>query len=254
MPKFGGASAPSTPKLVYGLVLSLKPASPATLKYTLANLLWVSVLASLFNNSSITSWELKQFSKYRWGWVQWLKVGTYACGTLQANRYSPPFKTAYQAEAWGNSPTKKGNQLVTVWFDNCQVAVLSSNFSLNQTVTVRRMKEAPHVKSIPSLRAISTWEVLIWKTSWDLTIPLVAKELGGGDTFVVHPWCCDHKCNNFGTPFSSPTIIKTSLPPSVQTWSGQAAHWWLLWEEAVSCSPGSKSCREEENMHQLLEP
>ena len=136
-----------------------------------------------FNNSSITSWELKQFSKYRWGWVQRLKVGTYACGTLQANRYPPPFKTAYQAEAWGNSPTNKGNQLVTVWFDNCQVAVLSSNFSLNQTVTVRRMKEAPHVKSIPSLRAISTWEVLIWKTSWDLTIPLVAQELGGGDTF-----------------------------------------------------------------------
>ena len=46
MPKFGGASF-STPKLVYGLVLSLKPASPATLKYTFANLLWVSVLASL---------------------------------------------------------------------------------------------------------------------------------------------------------------------------------------------------------------
>ena len=140
-------------------------------------------LSGLFNNSSITSWELKQFSKYKWGWVQWLKVGTYACGTCRPTGTLLSSRQSIKLKHGETHQLQKGNQLVTVWFDNCQVAVMSSNFSLNQTVTVRRMKEAPHVKSIPSLRAISTWEVLIWKTNWDLTVPLVAHELGGGDTF-----------------------------------------------------------------------
>ena len=53
---------------------------------------------------------------------------------------------------------QKGNQLVTAWFDKRQVAVLSSNFSPNQTVTVqRRMKEAPHVKSIDMPAPIFTY-------------------------------------------------------------------------------------------------
>ena len=55
--------------------------------------------------------------------------------------------------------------------------------------------------------------------------------------FLVHPWCFNHKCTNFGMSFSSPTIIETSLPLLVQTWSGQVAHWWLLWEKEV---PGHK--------------
>ena len=47
---------------------------------------------------------------------------------------------------------------MTAWFDKRQVAVLSSNFSPNQTVTVqRRMKEAPHVKSIDMPAPIFTY-------------------------------------------------------------------------------------------------
>ena len=182
MPKFGGASF-STPKLVYGLVLSLKPASPATLKYTLANLLWVSVLASL---STTLQSLLENWNSFRstggdeysdWKLVHMHVAPCRPTGTLLPSRQ--PIKLKHGE----THQLQKGNQLVTLWFDNCQVAVLSSNFSLNQTVTVQRMKEAPHIKSIPSLHAINTWEVLIWKTSWDLTIPLVAQELSGGNTF-----------------------------------------------------------------------
>ena len=90
-----------------------------------------------------------------------LKVGTYACGTLQANRYPPPFKNGRQSIKLKRGETRqlqKGNQLVTAWFDKRQVAVLSSNFSPNQTVTVqRRMKEAPHVKNVDMPAPIFTY-------------------------------------------------------------------------------------------------
>ena len=90
-----------------------------------------------------------------------LKVGTYACGTLQANRYPPPFKNGRQSIKLKRGETRqlqKGNQLVTAWFDKRQVAVLSSNFSPNQTVTVqRRMKEAPHIKNVDMPAPIFTY-------------------------------------------------------------------------------------------------
>jgi len=90
-----------------------------------------------------------------------LKVETYACGILQANRYPPPFKTGRQSIKLKSGEThqlQKGNQLVTVWFDKRQVAVLSSNFNPNQTITVqRRMKEAPHIRNTDMPAPIRTY-------------------------------------------------------------------------------------------------
>ena len=90
-----------------------------------------------------------------------LKVETYACGALQANRYPPPFKTGRQSIKLKCGETRqlqKGNQLVTVWFDKRQVAVLSSNLNPNQTITVqRRMKEAPRIRNIDMPAPIRTY-------------------------------------------------------------------------------------------------
>ena len=90
-----------------------------------------------------------------------LKVGTYACGTLRANRYPPPYKEGRAAIKLKRGETRqlqKGNQPVTVWFDKRQVAVLSSNFSPNQTVTVqRRSKEPPHIRDVGIPAPIRTY-------------------------------------------------------------------------------------------------
>ena len=85
-----------------------------------------------------------------------LRAGTYGCGTLRANRYPPPFKVgraSIKLKPGEIRQLQKGHQLLTVWFDKRQVAVLSSNSNPNETVTVqRRSKQPPHVRdtSIPA--------------------------------------------------------------------------------------------------------
>ena len=76
-----------------------------------------------------------------------LKVETYACGTLQANRYPPTFETGRQSIKLKRGETRqlqKGNQLVTVWFDKRQVAVLSSNFNPNNHSTATDEGSSSH--------------------------------------------------------------------------------------------------------------
>ena len=53
---------------------------------------------------------------------------------------------------------QKGNLLVTVWHDKRQVAVLSTNFQPDQTVTVqRRTKQPPHTKDVDIPEPIRTY-------------------------------------------------------------------------------------------------
>ena len=81
-----------------------------------------------------------------------LKLGLYACGTLNANRLPPPLKVGRSSVKIRPGETRqlqKGNLLVTMWHDKRQVAVLSSNCQPNQTMVVkRRTKQPPYVKDI----------------------------------------------------------------------------------------------------------
>ena len=80
-----------------------------------------------------------------------LKLGLYGCGTLNANRYPPPLKVGRAAIKIRRGEIKqlqKGN-LVTIWHDKRQVAILSTNCHPNQTVVVqRRVKQPPHLRSV----------------------------------------------------------------------------------------------------------
>ena len=98
-----------------------------------------------------------------------LRRGTYACGTLRANRYPPIYKGG-QGKGKGKGKKGKGNKkktplkltkpgqlrqvqkgsmVLTVWYDKRQVAVLSSNCNPNETVMVqRRTKQPPHFKQV----------------------------------------------------------------------------------------------------------
>ena len=85
-----------------------------------------------------------------------LRRGTYACGTLRANRYPDPYKAkrggrkqGVKIKAGEKRQLQKGNLLVTLWYDKRQVAVLSSNCNPDEHTTVqRRMKAPPHVKEV----------------------------------------------------------------------------------------------------------
>lgn len=85
-----------------------------------------------------------------------LQRGTYACGTLRANRYPDCYKSkrggrkqGIKVKAGDLRQLQKGTMLVTVWFDKRQVAVLSSNCNPNETTTVqRRTKAPPYTKDI----------------------------------------------------------------------------------------------------------
>ena len=85
-----------------------------------------------------------------------LRRGTYACGTLRANRYPDTYKAKRGGRMQGikiksgeTHQLQKGTMLVTLWFDKRQVAVLSSNCNPDERITVqRRVKAAPHVKDV----------------------------------------------------------------------------------------------------------
>ena len=81
-----------------------------------------------------------------------LKVGTYGCGTLRANRYPRPYKVGRSCIKLRPGEIKqlqKGNLVATVWFDKRQVAILSTNCQPGEVVTVqRRTKEPPHIKDV----------------------------------------------------------------------------------------------------------
>ena len=90
-----------------------------------------------------------------------LKVGTYGCGTLRANRYPGPYKAGRSSIKLRRGEIRqlqKGNSLVTVWYDKRQVAILSTNCQPNETVKVqRRTKEPPHIKDVDIPAPISTY-------------------------------------------------------------------------------------------------
>ena len=90
-----------------------------------------------------------------------LKVGTYGCGTLRANRYPGPYKVgraSIKLRPGEIRQLQKGNLLATVWYDKRQVAILSTNCQPNETVTVqRRTKEPPHIKDVDIPAPISTY-------------------------------------------------------------------------------------------------
>ena len=90
-----------------------------------------------------------------------LRVGTYACGTLRANRYPRVFKLGRKSIKLRPGEIRqlqKGNLLVTVWYDKRQVAVLSTNCQPDQTVTVqRRTKQPPHTKDVDIPEPIRTY-------------------------------------------------------------------------------------------------
>ena len=82
-----------------------------------------------------------------------LRRGTYSCGTLRANRYPACCKHRSGGRMQGMRlkpgelrQTQKGTMLLTLWHDKRQVAILSSDCTPSETITVRRrMKTAPHV-------------------------------------------------------------------------------------------------------------
>ena len=93
-----------------------------------------------------------------------LRRGTYACGTLRANRYPSVFKGGVGRkalklkEAGEMRQAQKGTMLVTVWLDKRQVAVLSSNCSPGDVVPVqRRSKQPPHSVEVRVPSAIHTY-------------------------------------------------------------------------------------------------
>ena len=80
-----------------------------------------------------------------------LRRGTYACGTLRADRYPDTYKTS---KAGGRKQGKKikagelcqlqkGSMVVTLWYDKRQVGMLSTNCNPNEQVTVQRRSKAP---------------------------------------------------------------------------------------------------------------
>ena len=81
-----------------------------------------------------------------------LKVGTYGCGTLRANRYPGPYKagrSSIKLHCEKIRQLQKGNSLVTVWYNKHQVAIVSTNCKPNETVKVqRRTKQPPHIKDV----------------------------------------------------------------------------------------------------------
>ena len=90
-----------------------------------------------------------------------MKVGTYGCGTLRANRYPGPLKAGRSSIKLCHGEIrqlKKGDSLVTVWYDKRQVAILSANCQPNETVKAqRRTKESPHIKDVDIPAPISTY-------------------------------------------------------------------------------------------------
>ena len=90
-----------------------------------------------------------------------LKVGTYGCGTLRANRYPGQYKVgraSIKLRPGEIRQLQKGNLLATVWYDKRHVAILSTNCQPNETVTVqRRTKEPPHIKDVDIPAPISTY-------------------------------------------------------------------------------------------------
>ena len=91
-----------------------------------------------------------------------LRRGTYACGTLCANRYPDRYKAKRGGQMQGiklkpgeKRQLQKGTMLLTVWYDKRQVAILSSNCNRNEQTTVQRCtKETPHVKDVKIPAAI----------------------------------------------------------------------------------------------------
>ena len=85
-----------------------------------------------------------------------LRKGTYCCGTLRANRYPDVYKTKRGGRRQGIKLKKgemrqlqKGSMLITLWHDKRQIALLSTNCSPNEQVTVQRCtKKPPHHQDI----------------------------------------------------------------------------------------------------------
>lgn len=81
-----------------------------------------------------------------------LKVGLYACGTLNAKLYPKPLKSGRKSvklKKGEKMQLQKGNLVVSLWHDKRQVAVLSSNCQPNETVPVQpRSKVPPHKTTV----------------------------------------------------------------------------------------------------------
>ena len=143
---------------------------------------------------SLSSWSMGKLGNYRRGTNWWL-LGLTNARLLYCHQTSTQTRQSQYSDGW--------RKLLTLKTPTCQ-----------------------H----PSLHTTSIWEVLIWMTSWNLTIPLVIGNKVVKIPILVHPRC---SIINALILFLLTNHHRDVTPSFSSTSSGQAAHQWLLWKEEV---------------------
>ena len=162
---------------------------------------------------------------------------------------------------------------MTAWFDKCQVAVLSSNFNPNQTVTVQRwMKEAPHVKNTDMPAPIFTYNQYMGGVDLNDQLksyyPSGHWEQSGEDTYFGSSSVLHHKCTDFVSPHQPSSRCHSLLQfnfiwPSSSSVASVEGRGTLVtkenappwpWHYLIFQAIRNKICWAKESMHQLLKP